>query len=204
MAVRTRVLSTADAQDTYNEAARRLSRRHSASQGTEKAAAPGTASAALTTPATTPNKEPGSTVLSPPLSAAEKGNVVVAAAVDAVDDAGAVGLLREAAELGHSAAQFRMGVLSLHGDRGLGVGRSPSNAIHFFRAAALQGHPEAQANLGSCFDRGVGVAKSEAEAASWWRRAADQGSRVVLQCCCFLSAAACSTSQNMLNARTRS
>jgi hypothetical protein len=48
-------------------------------------------------------------------------------------------------------------------------------AVGGWRAAADQGHAEAQYNLGVMFEQGRGVAQSDVEAARWFRKAADQG-----------------------------
>jgi TPR repeat protein len=48
-------------------------------------------------------------------------------------------------------------------------------AVGGWRAAADQGHAQAQYNLGVMFDQGRGVAQSDVEAARWYRKAADQG-----------------------------
>ena len=48
-------------------------------------------------------------------------------------------------------------------------------AVGGWRAAADQGHAEAQYNLGNMFEQGRGVAQSDVEAARWWQKAADQG-----------------------------
>ena len=48
-------------------------------------------------------------------------------------------------------------------------------AVGGLRAAADQGHAQAQYNLGVMFDQGRGVAQSDVEAVRWYRKAADQG-----------------------------
>ena len=48
----------------------------------------------------------------------------------------------------------------------------------WFRLAAIQGHADAQFNLGCMFDDGQGVAHDRAEAARWYRMAAAQGHSV--------------------------
>jgi TPR repeat protein len=51
----------------------------------------------------------------------------------------------------------------------------PAGAVRWFRAAAEQGHAEAQSELGWCFHYGFGVDQDAAEAASWYRKSAKQG-----------------------------
>jgi TPR repeat protein len=41
--------------------------------------------------------------------------------------------------------------------------------------AAGQGHPGAQANLGSAYYNGQGIARDVSKAAEWYRKAAEQG-----------------------------
>jgi len=48
-------------------------------------------------------------------------------------------------------------------------------AVCGWRAAAAQGHAQAQFALGIMFSQGRGVAQSDVEAARWYRKAADQG-----------------------------
>ena len=47
--------------------------------------------------------------------------------------------------------------------------------MRWYRAAAAQGHAEAQNNLGSMYERGRGVRSDLQEAARWYRKAADGG-----------------------------
>jgi hypothetical protein len=51
----------------------------------------------------------------------------------------------------------------------------------WFRLAAIQGHADAQFNLGGMFENGQGVAKDRAEAARWYRMAAAQGHAVAAE-----------------------
>ena len=52
---------------------------------------------------------------------------------------------------------------------------SQTEAVTWFRKAADQNHPGAQAMLGSAYERGFGVQQSYSEAAKWYRKAAEQG-----------------------------
>jgi len=48
-------------------------------------------------------------------------------------------------------------------------------SIKWYRKAAEQGLPEAQFELGYCYDNGEGVEQNPSEAAKWYRKAAEQG-----------------------------
>ena len=60
------------------------------------------------------------------------------------DEAAAVRLYMQAAELGHRGAQFTIG---FYFERGMGLRRSRSNAVRWYRAAAEQGDALAQQAL---------------------------------------------------------
>ena len=89
--------------------------------------------------------------------------------------------LRSAAEQGDSAAQYSLGVTY---DNGTGVPEDDSQAVHWYRMAAEQGHLDAQARLGSVltgylnrsmpglFER---LPVDVAESLRWHRMAAEQG-----------------------------
>jgi TPR repeat protein len=47
--------------------------------------------------------------------------------------------------------------------------------LTFYRKAALQGHANAQNNLGAMYENGEGVPKSREEALKWYKLAAGQG-----------------------------
>lgn len=81
-------------------------------------------------------------------------------------------LYRDAARLGHTAAQVR---LALMFDRGEGGERNARKAARWYRAAASQGHPLAQHNLGVAYAHGEGVALDIERAMYWWRHAASAG-----------------------------
>ncbi len=48
-------------------------------------------------------------------------------------------------------------------------------AVPLLKAAAEQGHADAQFNLGNCYYKGEGVKQDYAEAVSWYRKSAEQG-----------------------------
>jgi TPR repeat protein len=57
---------------------------------------------------------------------------------------------------------------------GNGVKKDYTEAMHWFRKAAEQGHAGAQNNLANMYEEGLGIPKNESEAAQWYRRAAEQ------------------------------
>ena len=58
---------------------------------------------------------------------------------------------------------------------GAGVPKRFSEAVDWFRLAAIQGDASAQANLGGMYDFGQGVVQDYEEAVKWYRLAAAQG-----------------------------
>jgi TPR repeat protein len=76
------------------------------------------------------------------------------------------------ADAGDPAAQFCVGRLYANG---FGVPMDDAVALHWYGAAAAQGHAEAQFNLAVFTENGWGVAMDSLEAAKWYRLAADQG-----------------------------
>ncbi len=88
------------------------------------------------------------------------------------DVRGAVKLFRQAAELGHPAAQNDMGFAY---EIGRGVEMDPIQAATWYRKAAVGGDPHGQINLGSCYQYGKGVAPDIDKAIHWYRQAAEQG-----------------------------
>ena len=79
---------------------------------------------------------------------------------------------RIAADQGHAAARFNVGVIY---DSGLGVAQDFAEAARWYRLAAEQGYAAAQYNLGALYEAGQGVSQSDAEALRWYRLAAEQG-----------------------------
>ena len=78
----------------------------------------------------------------------------------------------KAAEVGHSEAQFRLGLLYKNGD---GVEKNSVEASRWYQKAAEQGFAKAQVNLGLMYQRGEGVEKNYSKAAEWQRKAANNG-----------------------------
>ncbi len=88
------------------------------------------------------------------------------------DYAGALPLLRTAADAGHAAAQFAVGSIYASGQ---GVAESKAAAKRWFEQAAAQNHPGALYNLGLYHDRGIAVAVDRPLALQYYRRAALAG-----------------------------
>ena len=82
------------------------------------------------------------------------------------DFAEAVRWYRLAADQGHAAAQFSLG---LRHSNGQGVLQDDRQAAAWYRLAADQGLAEAQAVLGQLSGTGRGVPQDDAEAARWYR-----------------------------------
>lgn len=78
--------------------------------------------------------------------------------------------LSRAAQKGHAAAQFQMGLMAERsGPENIG------EAVVFYLAAAKQGFALAQSNLASLYARGEGVPQDDTKAAEWSLLAANQG-----------------------------
>jgi TPR repeat protein len=55
------------------------------------------------------------------------------------------------------------------------VAKDEAEAVAWYRKSAEQGNPNAQNNLGACYEGGLGVAQDFLQAVSWYRKAAEQG-----------------------------
>ena len=93
------------------------------------------------------------------------------------DYARAFSLFQKAAETGHADSQFK---LALQYQRGEGVRRKYSFALHWYFRAAEKGHPIAMNNIGVLVDHGNGVRANNAQALGWFLRAASSGSATAL------------------------
>ena len=80
--------------------------------------------------------------------------------------------VKKAAEQGHAAAQFNLGVMYDNGD---GVPEDDAEAVRWYHQAAEQGLALAQSNLGVMYENGEGVPEDDAEAVRWYHQAAEQG-----------------------------
>ena len=73
---------------------------------------------------------------------------------------------------GDAEAQDNLGRMYAHG---AGVPQDSTEAVKWFRLAAVQGHPGAQFNLGVSYADGLGVPQDDAAAMSWFSLAAGGG-----------------------------
>lgn len=97
--------------------------------------------------------------------------LLLALPVSAAQDAPKVGL-RERAEKGDAEAQFRL-AKNYEAGRG-GLKKDYAEAERWYRRAAEQGDPFAQASLGILFRFGKGVTKDYVEAYKWFYLAAER------------------------------
>lgn len=104
--------------------------------------------------------------------AATEAYAAAQAAYDAGDYTTAVEHWRRAADMGHAAAEFRLGAMY---EEGKGVEQDHGEALEWYRRAAEHGSERAQFNLAHMYANGKGVARDEAEAAKWYRRSAERG-----------------------------
>ena len=81
--------------------------------------------------------------------------------------------LLDKANAGNVQAQNELGEAFYIGK--LGLKRNALEAVKWFRLAAVQNYPRAQANLGDCYESGNGVAEYDVEAFKWNWLAAGQG-----------------------------
>ena len=84
----------------------------------------------------------------------------------------AVRWYRLAANQGHAAAAFRLGVLL---SEALGIQEDVNEGFRLELLAAKQGIPMAQIRVANAYHMGKAVAQNDAEALRWYRRAAEQG-----------------------------
>jgi uncharacterized protein len=83
-----------------------------------------------------------------------------------------VGKLLTAAQRGDAAAQFELAERLREGD---GIRQNLDAALHWYRAAAGAGHPDAMNGLGSMLLNGMGTRADSVEAAGWYEKAAATG-----------------------------
>lgn len=80
--------------------------------------------------------------------------------------------LTKAAQNGHRASEYILGIKYLHGE---GVKIDRQQAFNWFQKAAQQGDAAAQFNTGLMYEQGTGVAQDIKLAIEWYNKAADQG-----------------------------
>ena len=78
----------------------------------------------------------------------------------------------QAAEQGHAAAQYNLGVMYAHG---LGVRQHDAQAVQWYRKAAEQGDAKAQYNLGAMYANGQRIRQNYKIAKEWFGKACDNG-----------------------------
>lgn len=83
-----------------------------------------------------------------------------------------VEVIRKAAELGDTKAQYKLGLMYYEG---ISVPDNYAEAFYWFRRAAEQGVAEAQYNLGLMYEDGIGTPEDDLAALKWFRQAAEQG-----------------------------
>ena len=81
-------------------------------------------------------------------------------------------ILRAKAEKGDAQSQFEFGQVFYSGE--FGKATNYLEAVKWFRKAAGQNYPQAQYDLGVCYESGNGVPQNYAEAVQWYRKAAEQ------------------------------
>ena len=86
---------------------------------------------------------------------------------------------RMAAEQGHVAAQYVMGMIYHSGD---GVPQDLAEAVKWYRMSAEQGHPTSQFNLGVMYFHGRGTNKDFVESARWLWECSMQKPRSIAFC----------------------
>lgn len=82
-------------------------------------------------------------------------------------------LVMAEAKMGARKAQFRLGHAYLTGT--LGVKKNEAEALAWLKKSAIQGDPDAQYNLGVCYQFQIGVGKDLNLASDFYRKAAEQG-----------------------------
>ena len=80
--------------------------------------------------------------------------------------------LRNLVNQKNARAQTKLGGMYYKGE---GVAQNFEKAAHWFKQAAMQGHPNAQLNLGGMYYDGKGVIQNFEKAAHWYEKAAKQG-----------------------------
>ena len=80
--------------------------------------------------------------------------------------------IRAMGEEGYGPAQVEMGLAY---ENGRGVPKLISEAVSWYREAALGGYAAGQYNYGRLYAEGKGVPQNSAEARSWFEKAAKQG-----------------------------
>ncbi|MCR4922340.1 MAG: sel1 repeat family protein [Bacteroidaceae bacterium] len=83
----------------------------------------------------------------------------------------AVSRLKEAADLGHKKAQYRLAKCY---DKGLGTKENDHLAFQWYMKAAEQGYAKAQYEVGKCYKNGEGTKEDRAKAVEYFKKSAEQ------------------------------
>jgi TPR repeat protein len=92
--------------------------------------------------------------------------------------------LHKEAETGNAEAQFKLGWIYMHGEGYTGVifmrevSKDIARAFDWYQKAAVQGHVDAQYNLGMLYRLGLGVKEDAGKAFMWLQQAAAQGNDI--------------------------
>lgn len=74
---------------------------------------------------------------------------------------------------GDKDSQFKLGDIYINGE---GVPINYSEAMHWYKKAALQGHADAQFSVGLMYDKGhIGIPKNNENAYVWYKLSSEQG-----------------------------
>ncbi|KAI9190017.1 hypothetical protein H9P43_001450 [Blastocladiella emersonii ATCC 22665] len=82
-----------------------------------------------------------------------------------------------AAIMGDASAQYSLGTC-FHD--GVGVEKSPEEAVHWYAQSAAQGSPRGEGIMGYCYGEGFGIAKDAELAYQYYERAAHKGETVAM------------------------
>lgn len=82
-------------------------------------------------------------------------------------------MVLDRAKAGDVHGQYCVGRWFARGESG--VVKDLAQAVEWYRRAAEAGDPDAQSDLGRCYEMGDGVSKDAAQAVAWYTRAADAG-----------------------------
>ncbi|EGO62369.1 tetratricopeptide repeat protein [Acetonema longum] len=94
-------------------------------------------------------------------------------------EASSVSDLRQAADKGDAAAQYKLGIAY---EEGNGVEKDLAEAIKWWKLSAEQGDSDAQHMMGNVYMFGYGAEKNFPEGLKWWKKAADQGNPSLNSC----------------------
>ena len=87
----------------------------------------------------------------------------------------AASLFQQAADLGHSGAQYYLGMLY---EKGTGVPKDLATALKWYRQSATNGYAEASVALGDFYNNGLDVPQDYVEAFVWYGVATAEGHRL--------------------------